>query len=64
MPFSVFRTAKRVLNSAEMRLSLSCFAVKVQALRSVNFVKQMMQTAFSVVGSGESAVQSAELVGN
>ena len=42
VPFSVFRTAKRVLNSAEMRLSLSCFAVKVQEVRSVNFVKQMI----------------------
>ena len=42
-----------MLNSAEMRLSLSCIAVKVQALRSVNFVKQMMQTAFFVVGNGE-----------
>ena len=61
MPFSVFRTAKRVLNSAEMRLSLSCFAVKVQALRCVNFVKQMMQTAFSVVGNGESAVGFTDL---
>ena len=49
VPFSVFRTAKRVLNSAEMRLSLSCFVVKVQALRCVNFVKQMMQIAFFVV---------------
>ncbi len=33
-----------------MRLSLSCFTVKVQALRSVNFVKQIKQIAFSVVG--------------
>ena len=29
VPFSVFRTAKCVLNSAEMSVSLSCFAVKV-----------------------------------
>ena len=36
-----------------MRLSLSCFAVKVQALQCVNFVKQMMQTAFSWFESGE-----------
>ena len=50
-----------MLNSAEMRLSLSCFAVKVQALRSVNFVKQMMQIAFSVVGNGESAVGFTDL---
>ena len=40
-----------------MRLSLSCFAVKVQALRVVNFVKQMMQTAFFVVGNGESRAE-------
>ena len=61
MPFSVIRTAKRVLNSAEMRLSLSCFAVKVWLLRVVNFVKQMMQIAFFVVGNGESAVCSTDL---
>ena len=29
VPFSVFRTAKCVLNSAEMSVSLSCFVVKV-----------------------------------
>ena len=39
VPFSVFRTAKRVLNSAEMSVLLSCFVVKVWGLRCVNFVK-------------------------
>ena len=46
-----------MLNSAEMRLSLSCFAVKVQVLRAVNFVKQIMQTAFFVVGNGGSSAE-------
>lgn len=49
VPFSVFRTAKCVLNSAERSVLLSCFAVKVWGLRCVNFVKQMMQTAFFVI---------------
>ena len=42
VPFSVFRTAKCVLNSAERSVLLSCFAVKVWGLRCVNFVKQMI----------------------
>ena len=44
-----------------MSVSLSCVAVKVLALRSVNFVKQMMQIAFFVVGNGESAVGFTDL---
>ena len=42
MPFSVFRTAKRVLNSAEMRLSLSCFAVKVLRVACREFCEMIV----------------------
>ncbi len=42
VPFSVFRTAKRVLNSAEMRLSLSCFAVKVLRVTCREFCEMIV----------------------
>ena len=42
VPFSVFRTAKCVLNSAEMSVLLSCIAVNVLGLQCVNFVKLLL----------------------
>ena len=50
-----------MLNSAEMSVSLSCFAVNVWWLHVVNFVKRIKQSAFFVVGNGESAVDFTDL---
>mgnify|MGYP006954662421 CR=1 FL=1 len=61
MLFSVFRTAKCVLNSAEMSVSLSCFVVKVLVVVCREFCETNDANRFSVVGNGESAVGFTDL---